>query len=54
MKQDLQVKPPKNLRTFKFKQPVYPHMEGWLPCRALLTNPSGGGKGITMLNLALK
>ena len=29
-------------------------MEGWLPCRCLLTNPSGGGKGIIMLNLALK
>ena len=29
-------------------------MDGWLPCRALLTHPSGGGKGITMLSLTLK
>ena len=29
-------------------------MEGWLSARCLLTNPSGGGKGIIMLNLALK
>jgi len=51
---DLTVSPPKGLKKFKTKQPPYPHMQGWLPCRALLTNPSGGGKGICMLNLALK
>ena len=51
---DLSVKPPKQLKKYKTKQPPYAHMEGWLPCRCLLTNPSGGGKGIIMLNLALK
>ena len=51
---DLTVKPPKHLKKYKTKQPPYAHMEGWLPCRCLLTNPSGGGKGIIMLNLALK
>ena len=51
---DLSVKPPKQLKTYKTKQPPYAHMEGWTPCRCLLTNPSGGGKGIIMLNLALK
>ena len=51
---DLSVKPPKHLKKYKTKQPPYPHMEGWLSARCLLTNPSGGGKGIVMLNLALK
>ena len=51
---DLTVKPPKGFKKYKTKQPPYPHMEGWLASRCLLTNPSGGGKGIAMLNLALK
>ena len=51
---DLSVKPPKGMKKFKTKQPPYPHMEGWLSARALLTMPSGNGKGICMLNLALK
>jgi len=51
---DLSVKPPKSLKTYKSKQPPYKHMEGWLACRGILTLPSGGGKGIIMLNLALK
>jgi hypothetical protein len=51
---DLSVKPPKGMKKFKTKQPPYKHMEGWLPCRSLLTMPSGGGKQIVMLNLALK
>jgi hypothetical protein len=51
---DLSVKPPKGLKQYKQKQPPYPHMENWLPARCLLTLPSGGGKQIIMLNLALK
>ena len=51
---DLQVVPPKGMKTYKTKQPPYPHMEGWLASRALLSIPSGGGKQIILLNLALK
>ena len=51
---DLQVRPPKGMKTYKTKQPPYPHMDGWLASRALLSIPSGGGKQIILLNLALK
>ena len=54
MSDSLQVKPPKGMKTYKTKQPPYPHMEGWLASRAILSIPSGGGKQIIMLNLALK
>ena len=50
---DLTVKPPKQLKKYKTKQPPYAHMEGWLPCRCLLTNPSEGGKGIIVLDLGV-
>jgi hypothetical protein len=51
---DLQVSVPKGMKKYKTKQPPYPHMDGWLASRALLSIPSGGGKQICMLNLALK
>ena len=51
---DFNVSPPKGLKQYKQKQPPYPHMEGWLATRAILSIPSGGGKQIVMLNLALK
>ena len=51
---DLTVKPPKEMKHYKQKQPPYEHMEGWLASRAILSIPSGGGKQIVMLNLALK
>jgi hypothetical protein len=51
---DLAVSVPKGMKKYATKQPPYPHMDGWLASRCLLTAPSGYGKQVVMLNLALK